>query len=131
MNVVYALFNGVVCNDTATVHDIGIEPFSTLYVCSDLYELIITLPDRSTITLYKHYYTTFYSIVQEIAVRVLYIPFILATMQHRPRHVVNHAPVSIREGQVTLLLHRPDLQALRHVDGLHPGILHSACSFRE
>ncbi|KAM7457148.1 hypothetical protein BLSTO_02093 [Blastocystis sp. subtype 1] len=67
MSTAYALFNGVVCNDSATVREVGITPFSTLYVCSDLYELVIALPDKSSITLYKHYYTTCYSVIQEIA----------------------------------------------------------------
>ena len=74
MNTAYALFNGVVCNDSATVHEVGITPFSTLYLCSDLYELIIALPDKSSITLYKHYYTTCYSVIQEIAVTIPPIP---------------------------------------------------------
>ena len=71
MSTAYALFNGVVCNDSATVREVGLTPFSTLYVCSDLYELVITLPDKSSITLYKHYYTTCYSVIQEIAVLAL------------------------------------------------------------
>lgn len=73
-NIAYALFNGVVCNDSATVHDVGITSFSTLYLCSDLYELVVSLPDKSSITLYKHYYTTCYSIIQEIAVVISSIP---------------------------------------------------------
>lgn len=68
MKVVHALYNDVICKDTCTLEEIGVTPFSTIFMCSDLYELVVHLPDSSTITLYKHYNTPFDTLLQEIAV---------------------------------------------------------------
>ena len=68
MKVVHAVYNGSVCNDSVTIETIGISPFSTIFMCSDRYEMKICLPDNSTMMLYKNYNTPFCSIVQAIAV---------------------------------------------------------------
>lgn len=68
MKVVYALYNDIICNDASSLEEIGVTSFSTLFMCSDLYELNILLPDTTSITLYKHYYMTVDSLVEEIAV---------------------------------------------------------------
>lgn len=68
MKVVHALYNDIVCSDGAILKDIEIIPFSTIFMCSDLYELIIHFPDNTTTTIYKQYYTCFDTILQELAV---------------------------------------------------------------
>ena len=71
MNITYIIFNEIVCGESSTVLDCGITPFSTLYICSDLYELNLSLPDDTSVTLYKPYYTLFPSLLDDLAVSFL------------------------------------------------------------
>ena len=68
INVVYALYNDVVCDDSSTVEDIGIAPFSVMYMCSDLYEIHVDLCNESSITLYKSYCTPFQTLLLDLSV---------------------------------------------------------------
>lgn len=68
MNVVYALYDAVICNDSSTIEEIGVTPFSSIYMCSDLYEIVVELCDGSSATLFKHYYTPFQSVIEDLAV---------------------------------------------------------------
>ena len=65
---VLQVYRNIVCSDNAILKDIEIIPFSTIFMCSDLYELIIHFPDNTTTTIYKQYYTCFDTILQELAV---------------------------------------------------------------
>lgn len=71
MNITYIIFNEIVCGESSTVLDCGITPFSTLFICSDLYELNVSLPDDTSVTLYKPYYTLFPSLLEDLAVPFL------------------------------------------------------------
>ena len=70
INVVYALYNDVVCDDSSTIEEIGIVPFSVLYMCSDLYEIHVNLCNESAVTLYKSYCTPFQTLLLDLAVVV-------------------------------------------------------------
>lgn len=71
MDISYVIFNEILCNEQFTINDCDIPPFSTLYVCPDLYELNVHLPDESSITIFKPYYTLFPSFLEEVAVKIL------------------------------------------------------------
>ena len=111
--VVYALYNDVVCDDSSTVEDIGIAPFSVMYMCSDLYEIHVDLCNESSITLYKSYCTPFQTLLLDLSV-VSVSEFNVEPVQRRFPISLCLLP-SVLQGVFPFRLFRANLPTLRLV----------------